>query len=238
MDLSDPDPEAQSLTALANAFHSDKGTAHPEPHAYTLLYDLLLQPRRQTLRRMLEIGLCAGGPEVGGDANRAITAAPSVDMWLRFFPNAMVHGFDISDFSAIHHPRFVFARGDSGVEADLQRAAGGETFDLVVDDGSHASFHQQLAFKVLFPHLAPGGLYIIEDLHWQSPFYLDLPRTITTAELVDHWFRNGRFPSLQAPELEGLEALGADVEFAFVMTQPFVGPANIPKMAVLRKRAA
>ncbi len=238
MDRTDPAPEALHLTALANAFQSDKGTAHPEPHAYTLLYDLLLQPRRQGLRRMMEIGLCAGGPEVGGDPDRPIAAAPSVDMWLRYFPSAVVHGFDISDFSSIRDPRFVFTRGDSGVEADLERAAGGETFDLVIDDGSHASFHQQLALKVLFPHLAPGGLYIVEDLHWQSPFYADLPATVTTAHLVDHWFRNGRFPPLEAPELQGLEALGAEVEFAFVVNQPFAGQANIPKVAVLRKRSA
>jgi hypothetical protein len=40
-------------------------------------------------------------------------------------------------------------------------------FDIIVEDGSHASHHQQIALATLFPFVAAGGLYIIEDLHWQ-----------------------------------------------------------------------
>ncbi|GAA7764450.1 MULTISPECIES: class I SAM-dependent methyltransferase [Cupriavidus] len=226
-----------TLTNLANVSRSDKGTAHPEPHSYTLVYDMLLQPRRHAVRQMLEIGLCAGGPEVGNDAERRPPDAPSVRMWLQYFPNATIHGFDISDFSFFQHPRFHFTRGDSGSAADLQSAiANRDPYDLIIDDGSHASFHQQLAFLHLFPKLRPGGLYIIEDLHWQSPYYeSSLPATIPTATLVDHWFRSHTFPSLPAAELQGIEALAADIDFAFTLNQPFV-PASPPKLAVIQKR--
>ncbi|WP_059413229.1 hypothetical protein [Cupriavidus basilensis] len=232
-----PDPAAPSLTDLANGFHSDKGTIHPEPHSYTLVYDMLLQPRRAAVRDMLEIGLCAGGPEVGNDAGRQPPDAPSVRMWLQYFPHAMVQGFDISDFSFFQHPRFRFTRGDAGRAADLQAAvAGTDGYDLIIDDGSHASFHQQLAFLHLFPHLRPGGLYIIEDLHWQSPYYEgQLPPTMRTAELIEHWFRTGRFPRLAAAELQGMEALAAGIDFAFTLNQPFV-QASPPKLAVIQKR--
>ena len=37
----------------------------------------------------------------------------------------------------------------------------------VLDDGSHASVHQQLTMGVFFPLLEPGGVYILEDLHYQ-----------------------------------------------------------------------
>ena len=51
------------------------------------------------------------------------------------------------------------------------------------------SFHQQLAFKVLFPKLTPGGIYIIEDLHWQSPFFEDqLPSVPKTGIFFDAFF--------------------------------------------------
>lgn len=54
--------ETVSLTDLANASGSDKGTAgHPSPHHYTRIYDMLLQPHRHSLTNMLEIGLMAGG---------------------------------------------------------------------------------------------------------------------------------------------------------------------------------
>ena len=105
-------------------------------------------------------------------------------MWLDYFSEANVVGFDITDFSHMSHPRFCFVQGDCGSELDLLRLAGtAAAFDVVIDDASHASFHQQLAFKVLFPKLTPGGIYIIEDLHWQSPFFEDqlpsVPKTVS-----------------------------------------------------------
>jgi hypothetical protein len=230
--------ETVSLTDLANASGSDKGTAgHPSPHHYTRIYDMLLQPHRHSLTNMLEIGLMAGGPEVGGDVDRVVRTAPSVDMWLKFFPEAQVRGFDISDFSWVEHPRFTFVRGDSGVASDLEKAAALGPFDLIIDDGSHASFHQQLAFKVLFPKLRPGGLYIIEDLQWQSPYYEDqLPTTHKTSDVIDNWFKTGELPQFSAPELGGLQELGADIAFATVFNQPFSHEAVYPKMAVIHKR--
>ena len=48
---------------------------------------------------------------------------------------------------------------------------GSETFDVIIDDGSHVSGDVIAAFRVLYRHLAPGGKFIIEDLHasyWAS----------------------------------------------------------------------
>ncbi|MET0374943.1 MAG: class I SAM-dependent methyltransferase [Rhizorhabdus sp.] len=227
-----------NLTTLAALHRSDKGSTGTLPHNYTLLYDMLLGPRRDSVTRMLEIGLLVGGPEVGADADRATGDLPSVRMWLDYFPNATVHGFDISDFSFFSHPRFRFTRGDSGVAADLGRVtAQGERFDFIIDDGSHASFHQQLAFQTLFPHLEPGGIYIIEDLHWQSPAYEgSLPPTIRTVELIDAWFQTGAFPKVEAAELAGLPALADQINFAFLVNQPFTGDQRLPKVAVIQKK--
>lgn len=227
---------AYNLTALANAYGSDKGTAVEGAHHYTPFYEMLLGPRRGQVSRMLEIGLLRGGPEVGADRDRATGDLPSVRMWLDYFPHAMVHGFDISDFSFFRHPRFAFTRGDSGIAEDLRRIiAGGERFDFVIDDGSHASFHQQLAFQTLFPALNPGGLYLIEDLQWQSPYYESaLPPTVTTASLFEHWFRTGRFPPVAAAELAGLDALAGEIGHAFLAEQPFI-PGRVVKVAVVQK---
>lgn len=45
-----------------------------------------------------------------------------------------------------------------------------ETFDgpldVVIDDASHMYGPTQASFEALFPHLRPGGLYIIEDWAW------------------------------------------------------------------------
>ncbi|MFE3638938.1 class I SAM-dependent methyltransferase [Streptomyces sp. NPDC059168] len=36
-------------------------------------------------------------------------------------------------------------------------------FDIVIDDGSHLNEHVLTSFEALFPHLRPGGLYVVED---------------------------------------------------------------------------
>ena len=40
---------------------------------------------------------------------------------------------------------------------------------MIIDDGSHASFDQQMTLREFFPLLAEGGWYFIEDLDWQPP---------------------------------------------------------------------
>jgi hypothetical protein len=65
-------------------------------------------------------------------------------------------------------PRVKIFRGDQGDVEDLLRVvAQCPKFDIIIDDGSHASYHQQVSLKNLFPFVASNGLYIIEDLLWQ-----------------------------------------------------------------------
>jgi demethylmacrocin O-methyltransferase len=42
-------------------------------------------------------------------------------------------------------------------------SAMGGLVDIVIDDGSHINKHVINAFKILFPKLSSGGLYVIED---------------------------------------------------------------------------
>ena len=177
-----------NITELANAFQSDKGTLWGPPHRYSLVYDLIFYPLRDRAINFLEIGLARGGPEVGGPADRKVLS-PSIQMWLQYFPRAKIFGFDISDFSFMENDRFAFFRGDSGKGQDFERMiAATPLFDVVIDDASHASYHQQMAFRHLWPRLAGGGLYVIEDLHWQSPFFEDtLPKVPKTADFMNIW---------------------------------------------------
>ena len=64
-------------------------------------------------------------------------------------------------------------------------ANAGVAFDVIVDDGSHASFHQQLTLTTLLPAVKPGGLFIIEDLQWQPATYeATLPKAPKTGALL------------------------------------------------------
>ena len=55
------------------------------------------------------------------------------------------------------NPTWAFLRT---VAADLN----GTSIDVIIDDGSHAPQHQLVSFVQLFPTLADGGLYMIEDV--------------------------------------------------------------------------
>lgn len=190
-----------SLAAIANRVETDKGTQVGGAHGYALVYDLVLGALRDRPRiDLLEMGLAIGGPELGGDVDRNVTASPSVNMWLEYFPGAHVTGFDISDFSTIQHDQFTFVRGDSGKRADVERIrALGRAFDVIVDDASHASYHQQLGLAVLFECLKPGGLYIIEDLSWQpASIEQTLPAVPKTAQILAEFLATGRLPPTNA----------------------------------------
>jgi SAM-dependent methyltransferase len=191
----------KSLTQIANRFQTDKGTQANAAHGYSLVYDLLFHPMRALPRvDILEMGLAIGGPELGGDINRDVAGAPSIDTWLEYFDNAQIVGFDISDFSSIKHDQFTFIRGDSGKCEDLEKVkALGRRFDIILDDASHASYHQQLALAVLFDQLKPGGVYIIEDLSWQpDEIEAKLPQVTKTARLLADYAATGRFRPTEA----------------------------------------
>jgi len=184
-----------SLTKLANDFGTDKGTIILDGHAYTLVYELLFKNLRLQPINLLEVGLLIGGPELGNDANRKVTDAPSIRLWHQYFPHAHIYGVDISDFSQFESEWFSFFKADCGKVEQLRKIArAGVEFEIIIDDGSHASFHQQLTMLKFWPLLRSGGLYIIEDLHSQPRHYeKSLPNTPKTATQLKKFIATGCF---------------------------------------------
>lgn len=89
---------------------------------------------------------------------------PSVRMWLEYFPNAEVFGFDKQQIKPMH--RFHFFNGDQGRIFHLMQfknMLGGRYIDILVDDCSHRPTHQLLSFIYFWPYIRSGGIYVIED---------------------------------------------------------------------------
>lgn len=96
----------------------------------------------------------------------------SLDIWKDYFPNATIHGIDIADHHHLSSGRVQVFQADQSKPEELEmimEQSGGH-YDIIIDDGSHASLHQQISFSVLFKHLKPRGMYIIEDLKIHPPF--------------------------------------------------------------------
>lgn len=131
------------LNDLAIKYNTDKSTLN---HGYTVHYDKLFSPIRDEKLNIVEIGVWEGA---------------SLRMWRDYFPNATITGVDKHDRDIqVEGVEIVICSQDSPELPDLLPAR----LDIIIDDASHINSLTIQTFKNLFPHLKPGGLYIIEDL--------------------------------------------------------------------------
>jgi hypothetical protein len=148
------------LCELADQHQTDKGgrstTYGGVPgdtcHNYTPAYHAMFGDRRDSVRRVLEVGVNAGS---------------SLRMWEEYFPNAKIVGLDIRREVLFTAGRVGCHYADQGSRQSLLAAvaaAGGGPFDLIIDDGSHEDAHQIVTAETLMPLLAPGGAFVIEDI--------------------------------------------------------------------------
>ncbi len=129
---------------------------------YTDHYEELFRDIRDDVTKILEIGVETGR---------------SHRLWLEYFHNANVYGFDIfksgvDELNKLQKDnpyldRSIMFEGDQGNTDDLERflSLHGGDFDIIIDDGGHTMKQQQVSLGVLFNAVKPGGYYIIEDLH-------------------------------------------------------------------------
>ena len=222
-----------NLTDLADHYGSDKGSTK---HRYTELYHMLFHPYRPRKINFLEMGLLIGGPEHGVDKDRKTEDLPSIRMWLDYFPKARILGLDVSDFSWFEHERFSFHRCDMDDRAEIAAAMDGIEggLDIVVDDASHASHHQQNAFLEIFPKLKPGGLYVIEDLRWQPETY-EQPGITKTAALFRSFVDDRKFSHSDPAIAEAFNALVPDMS-ACIVVPALYQKKRKDQVAVIHKR--
>jgi hypothetical protein len=192
------------LVAILNHVGSDKGTETGHgggaPHCYALEYYHLFKEFAEEEFDLLEIGLDTLSMESGLPKD-----APSLRAWRAFLPRATIYGFDINDFSFFEQEATFTFQGDQSSRDDIARfleVHGRPEFKVVLDDGSHASSHQQISLASLFPAVEPGGLYIIEDLGWQP-----VEETPKTLDVLQEFVETSKFetPFVSQDEAQYLE---------------------------------
>lgn len=144
-----------SAKTLRQLYSEHAGKLAHKWTSYLEEYECLFAPLRDRPISMLEIGVQNGG---------------SLELWSRYFPRATrLIGCDINPKCAelvFDEPRITVLVADAGSEQGLAAVlAESNSFDLVIDDGSHTSGDIVRGFARYFPLLPDGGLYVCEDLH-------------------------------------------------------------------------
>jgi len=145
----------KSLTDLSVVLGTDKWGAAAV--WYTPHYEKYFAPYRDQAVKVLEIGV--------GGYNRPDQGGESLRMWKHYFRRGLIYGLDFFAKNGISESRLHVLQGDQGDARFLESMARKfGPFDIVIDDGSHFSHHVIASFNALFPHVRPGGMYVVEDL--------------------------------------------------------------------------
>lgn len=124
---------------------NDKGSTH----TYIETYDRLFVPFQKGCRFM-EIGLALGD---------------SLRMFDGYFEDSILVGVDLSIvFQPWKYKNKIQLFADDATTSDFEHRIKDYTFDIIIDDGSHADVDQAASFNLLKSKMAKGSLYIIEDI--------------------------------------------------------------------------
>ena len=134
-------------------FETDKGSVH----SYIDVYEDILQPYKNTAKNVLEIGIFKGN---------------SLRMWQQYF-DGVVYGIDCDEkpHDGMADLREMIASGEFNI--DIFDAANADLveyhfhnmkFDVIIEDANHSLSQQLELYNIYKNYLAPGGIYIIEDI--------------------------------------------------------------------------
>jgi hypothetical protein len=141
-----------NLNELARIYGTDKWGLHFYTHHYNEHF------KRFSNKKIVLLEIGVGGhadPKAGGNSLR---------MWKKYFPFGSINAIDIFDKSALQERRINIFKGsqvDKEFLQDVIRQIGNP--DIIIDDGSHINEHMIETFKILFPVLKDGGIYVVED---------------------------------------------------------------------------
>lgn len=155
------------LCEIAYKYGSDKC---PElKHPYTPFYYGLLKSRRNSIKKVLEIGVghAITMPYILTSKGSYQTGA-SLYMWRDFFTKAEIYGTDILPEAMVKEDRITTYLSNQANKADLLKLIQnvGRNIDLVIDDGSHKWVDQVFTCLTLMPLLPKKMCYVIEDVRY------------------------------------------------------------------------
>jgi hypothetical protein len=150
------------LCSLGEQYSTDKSPYNslnkPDAHRhpYTAVYDLMFAHLRYKKLNIGEIGILDNS---------------SINCWRKYFPNATIYGWDISDELLIkgmrdNLPNVIYGFMDIWSTQSMQNGfkKSPEKFDIIIDDSTHQPEDQVRIIIEAIPFLNEGGILIIEDI--------------------------------------------------------------------------
>ena len=141
-------PSLKPLTYMGIRYNTDNSYFH----LFSEFYNDYFKKIRTSEITILEIGVYEGR---------------TLKLLEDYFPNSKLYGIDtrttyveqICDerIKTYHCTQDDFEKIDSHLN--------GIKFDIIIDDGTHQTIHQQKSLGHMFRYLNPSGIYICEDLH-------------------------------------------------------------------------
>ena len=149
---------AASDNNLLQLFKNHNDNVYFKFQNYVAEYDQIFSRYRNTNVSLLELGVRDGG---------------SLQIWKKYFgQQSTIHGIDINSKvcdlelgEGISTFCFNVMNETLWLEHTMLH-----TYDIIIDDGSHVNSNVIKTFKVIFPYLNIGGIYVIEDTrtsYWQ-----------------------------------------------------------------------
>ncbi len=162
--------------------HYQAGSAESKPAHYLPVYQRYFADITAPEPVILEMGVHRGD---------------SLEMLAEYFPAALVLGVDAEvPQRAWSTPRIKAYQGlqdDLKLYARIMAENAIDFFDLIIDDCAHIGSTAAASFRILFPKLKPGGLYIIED--WGAGYWPKWPEGALFDADVHFRHEGGVFPS-------------------------------------------
>ncbi len=134
------------ISEILATYDTDKIVGHHYGDAYDKLFRAF---DRNAKLNILEVGTQKGG---------------SLCAWQEYFPNARITGVDIVDVVKPEYRR----EGIRYIVSDIKDWKTDETFDIVIDDGSHFADDVSYAIDYFKDKLNSGGLMVVEDIQNSS----------------------------------------------------------------------
>ena len=163
------------LNQLCDLYGSDKGfllnstNKRPylhEPHTYTRIYADLFSGIKEEKLTIFECGIGTNNPSFQSSMGVNGKPGASLRVWRDYFPKSIIYGADIDSSILFSEDRIFTGYMDQTNPESIKSFW--KKYDIypniIIDDGLHTFAAGMTLFKNSFDRLAPGGVYIIEDI--------------------------------------------------------------------------